>query len=367
MSTTCRTPGDTPSPTTMRRGDPLDEMLAAIDAPTAAAIQACAAAAIEIGERIAVHPFDHDPDDRDGLRLGTNATGDRQQLLDIVGDAVMARHLDRAGVAAIASEERRDAEFLNPSGGIAVAYDPIDGSKNVTTNAAVGMIFSIRPHPGGDDPAVAFMHDGTTQTAAGLVLYGPATVMALTIGEGTHLFALDPATGRFIAADTDLAIPHGTTEYAINASNRRHWTPEVRQYVNDLVAGASGPRERNFNTRWLGALVGEVIRILRQGGIYLYPADRRATHRQGSLRLVYEAHPVAMLVEQAGGTATDGRQPILACAPSTLHARTPLVFGSPDKVERFGRYTGDSFGNAETAPLFAGRGLFRNDHTGTAP
>ncbi len=203
------------------------------------------------------------------------------------------------------------------------------------------------------------MQPGTAQLAAGFIIYGPQTAFALTVGDGTRIFTLDRGTRQFILTRPAVQIPEGRREYAINASNYRHWNAAVREYVDDLVAGESGPRGQNFNMRWIASLVAEAYRVLVRGGIFLYPRDSRPDYRAGRLRLVYEAFPIAFLVEQAGGAATDGERRILDLIPESLHCRTPLIFGSADKVARVTRYHAAPPSIVGESPLFAKRGLFR--------
>ena len=239
-----------------------------------------------------------------------------------------------------------------------MAVDPLDGSGNLAINGPIGLIFSIRPNTG--EPAGSvFLRPGSEQLAAGFVLFGPATLLVLTVRSGTDIYALDPEDGGFVRSTTGIRVPEGTPAYAVNSANARHWSPAFRTYVADLEAGADGLRGRDFNMRWYGALVIEALRVLMRGGIYLYPADHRAKYRSGWLRTVYEAHPVALLMEEAGGSATDGTVRILDRTATDLHERTPLVFGSADKVARVGRYLNGLSYDAERAPLFSNRGLFR--------
>ncbi|HWL45658.1 MAG TPA: class 1 fructose-bisphosphatase [Ilumatobacter sp.] len=288
--------------------------------------------------------------------------GDRQTRLDLIADDLFTACLAGSPVHSVASEEHPEPALLDPAGTVAVAIDPLDGSANLATNAVVGTIFSLLP--AGADP---FRTAGSAQLAAGIVVYGPATTMALTVGAGTHRFVLDRRTGEWLLAETAMTIPRGTPEYAINASNRRHWEPGLRAYVDDLVAGTDGPRRADYNMRWMAAVVAEAYRILTRGGIFMCPADDRVGYREGRLRLLYEAFPIAMLVEQAGGAATDGLTRVLDRTVTHLHQRTPLVFGSADKVTRVAAYcktvlTGDgpSLFEGDRSPLFARRGLFRS-------
>lgn len=320
---------------------------------TAAAIVSLADAGVRIGRELAVAPLLGGIDDV----VGNNASGDPQKRMDLFAHRLVLESLLNGPVAVLASEEEELPTVLVPGAPLVVAVDPLDGSGNLAINGPVGLIFSIRPNTG-ESPECVFLRPGVEQLAAGFILYGPATILVLTTGAGTDLYFLAPAEGVFVRSTRGIRVPTGTPEYAVNASNARHWLPGFRSYVADLQAGAEGLRGLDFSMRWYGALVIEALRILIHGGIYLYPADRRPRHRSGSLRLVYEAHPVAMLVEEAGGAATDGRERILTRTADDLHERTPLVFGSVDKVARVGRYLDESY-DAERAPLFATRGLFR--------
>lgn len=319
----------------------------------AAAVVSLTSAGVLIGRELAVAPFVGGLDDV----VGNNASGDPQKKTDLLAHGLVLESLRAGPVAAIASEEEELPAVLVPGAPLVVAVDPLDGSGNLAINGPVGLIFSIRPNTG-EAPERVFLRPGVEQLAAGFILYGPATILVLTTGSGTDLYVLSPDDGVFVRSTRGIRIPTGTPEYAVNASNARHWLPGFRSYVADLQAGAEGLRGLDFSMRWYGALVIEAMRILIRGGIYLYPADRRPQHRSGSLRLVYEAHPIAMMIEEAGGAATDGRDRILTKSAGDLHEHTPLVFGSVDKVARVGRYLDESY-DAERAPLFATRGLFR--------
>ena len=319
-----------------------------------ATVTAIAAAASEMATVIAQGPLAGDV----GRVLGPSGDGDGQKALDVYANDVFARHLRQAGVAAMASEENNDVVILNPGGRIAVAIDPLDGSNNINLNAPMGTVFSLLPKM--DDSAAAFLVPGSQQLAAGFVLYGPHTAMVLTLREGVHVFTLDPVTSTFIRTRTELHIPRARREYAINASNYRHWPLPVRCFVEECLAGADGPRGVDYNTRWLGAVVSEAYRILLHGGIYLYPGDSRPGYRRGRLRLLYEGNPIALLVEQAGGMATDGFTRVLDLVPTEIHEHVPLIFGSDDKVERVMELYSASVPQAGQRPLFAVRGLFRS-------
>ncbi len=287
---------------------------------------------------------------------GVNSDGDGQKALDVMADEMFFDALKATAVRHYASEERDTVETANPDGTLALAIDPLDGSSNIGVNVSIGTIFSIFPAAGaGED---SFLRPARGQVAAGYIIYGPQCAFVASWGGGVHVFVLDPSTRRFRLVRSDLRIAPESSEFAINASNYRHWPVPVRAYIDDCVAGAEGPRGRNFNMRWIASLVAETHRIFMRGGIFLYPADDRAGYEAGRLRHVYECAPIAYLVEKAGGGATDGTEPILDRTPASLHARTPFVFGSAGKVARVTAYF--DMPPAETSALFGKRGLFRS-------
>ncbi len=266
------------------------------------------------------------------VRGSANADGDAQKKLDVLADEMIVSALaDCVGVAAYLSEERDDAVTLHDGGDIIVASDPLDGSTNIDTNVSIGTIFSILPAAGGH------LQPGRNQLASGIFVYGPQTTLLVTFGDGVLAFQL-AEDGLFHNMDWRVQIPPKTSEFSINASNSRHWTAPVSRYINDCLAGVAGPRQRDFNMRWVGSLVADSWRIFRRGGIFLYPADARKGYETGRLRLVYEASPMAMLVNQAVGRASDGQQDILDIIPTSLHQRVPLVFGSANEVDEFISY-----------------------------
>ena len=266
------------------------------------------------------------------VRGSANADGDDQKKLDVLADEMIVSALaDCVGVAAYLSEEREDAVTLHDGGDIIVASDPLDGSTNIDTNVSIGTIFSILPAAGGH------LQPGRNQLASGIFVYGPQTTLLVTFGDGVLAFQL-AEDGLFHNIDWRVQIPPKTSEFSINASNSRHWTAPVSRYINDCLAGDAGPRQRDFNMRWVGSLVADSWRIFRRGGIFLYPADARKGYETGRLRLVYEASPMAMLVNQAVGRASDGQQDILDIIPTSLHQRVPLVFGSANEVDEFINY-----------------------------
>lgn len=291
---------------------------------------------------------------------GTNASGDEQKPMDLYADKVVLDALAGLDVAAFCSEEADEPVTLRAGGSYVVAVDPVDGSSNLDVNAPVGTIFAILPAVEGEDQLPAILQPGNRQLASGMIVYGPSTVLMLTVGEGTDLYVLDLNTRYFRLARRGIELPTEANEYAINASNARHWGPGIAEYIGDLVRGKAGPREQSFNMRWLASLVAEAYRILARGGVFLYPADNRAGYEQGRIRLVYEANPIAFLVTQAGGRATDGVDNILDLTPTQLHQRVPLVFGSATKVDRVRRYLTDPDLQRTSSPLFSSRGLFRD-------
>jgi len=286
-----------------------------------------------------------------------NVDGDVQKKLDVTANELIFDALTEASVRYFASEEEEAILTLDKKGKLAVAVDPLDGSSNIDVNISIGTIFSI--YRASDDGATAsFFRPGREQVAAGYFVYGPHTALVLTTGTGTQLFVLDPAEQKFKLADAQLRIVPTTSEFAINASNYRHWLDPVRTFIDDCLGGAEGPRGRDFNMRWVASLVAETHRIISRGGVFLYPADKRGRYANGRLRLIYEAAPIAFLVEQAGGAAIDGIDPILELVPSELHQRTPLIFGSADKVRRVQSYHTDPRFTRDASPLFNTRGLF---------
>ena len=294
---------------------------------------------------------------------GDSAFGDTQKELDLRSNAIVLDALRSAPVAFVASEELDEPLALDRTANLAVAIDPLDGSSNIDTNAPVGTIFSILPVLDGvASDESHLLQPGARQVAAGFFLYGPQTSLVLTLGSGTRLFTLDRASGQLLARREPLAVAPETGEYAINGSNWRHWDEPVRSYVSALLMGSAGPRGCDYNTRWLASVVAEAFRILQRGGIYLYPGDSRPGYEQGRLRLTYEASPIAFLIEQAGGSATDGRQRILDIAPRSIHQRIPLVFGSAREVECI-RACYEHAHAAEAHPLFGDRKLFRTGAT----
>ena len=290
-----------------------------------------------------------------GAAVGENTDGDQQKALDVMADEAFAAALKGTGVRWYASEEQEEVVPIDETGGLALAIDPLDGSSNIDVNVSIGTLFSIyEARDGAED---SFLRPAKEQIAAGYFIYGPQTGLVVTFGDGTRQYVLDPDARRFVLVTERMQIPIESTEYAINASNYRHWQAPVRAFIDDCIAGAEGPRARNFNMRWVASLVAETHRILSRGGVFLYPSDNRKGYERGRLRMVYECAPVAMVIEQAGGRATDGVDPILNQSARELHGRAPLVFGSADNVSRIATY--HELPPGEVSALFGTRGLFR--------
>lgn len=295
-----------------------------------------------------------------GTKGSTNSDGDAQKELDVFADDNFLEAMRSTHVALYGSEEIDNPVVLDKDKKYGLAIDPLDGSSNIDTNVSIGTIFSVLPVTGDveNDPAATFLQPGNKQLAAGFFIYGPQLALVVTVGNGTHVFVFSSRLGAFVQAYDSLIIPERTQEFAINASNYRKWEDPIRSYIDDCLAGADGPREKNFNMRWIASMVADTYRILIRGGVFLYPGDQRKGYSQGRLRLVYEANPISMLIEQAGGTSTNCTDRILDITPKELHQRIPLVFGSTREVVRVGRYHTDPGMIGEKAPLFGNRGLF---------
>jgi fructose-1,6-bisphosphatase I / sedoheptulose-1,7-bisphosphatase len=294
-----------------------------------------------------------------------NVHGEVQHELDVLAGGHFLRAGERSGhVSGMASEELAEPHVLPagcPRGEFLLVFDPLDGSSNIDVNVSVGSIFSIlrAPAPGVDATARDFLQPGAAQVCAGYALYGPATVLVLTVGRGVHAFTLDPALGEFVRTRETIRIPRHASEFAINASNRRFWEPAVRRYFDECLTGRSGPRHKDFNMRWVASLVAETHRILTRGGVFLYPRDTKDPAKPGRLRLLYEANPVSFLIEQAGGAASTGRERVLDVVPSGLHQRIPLIFGAESEVALIDRYHRQHNDRTYDSPLYGDRGLFR--------
>jgi fructose-1,6-bisphosphatase I len=317
-------------------------------------IEAIATSAIELSALIADGPLAGIT----GRNGGINTDGDLQKDIDVAADEIMRRALRGAPVAAVLSEEAALPETFKPGAPLCVAIDPLDGSANLANNISVGTIFSIRPR--GNDVLSTFFEPGTAQCAAGFIVYGPQTTLVLALNQSVDIFILDRRAHHFVLFAQGVRIAPDAAEFAINASNRRHWHGPVRAYIEECLAGSNGNGGTDFNMRWIGSLVAESLRILVRGGVFLYPADARPGYREGRLRLLYEAHPMALVMEWAGGAASTGRRRILELGAKTPHQRVPLIMGSVRGVRDVAAiHEGiePMFDNSD-APLFARRGLF---------
>ena len=298
-----------------------------------------------------------------------NVQGETQKKLDVLSNDVFIRRTEWAGNLAGMASEEMDLPYQIPAqyprGKYLMVFDPLDGSSNIDVNVSVGSIFSILRvgddvvNTGRDLVEADFLQPGTQQVAAGYALYGPTTMLVLTVGEGVNGFTLDPNLGEFMLTHPNLQIPADTQEFAINASNSRFWEPPVKRYVDECLAGRAGLRGKDFNMRWIASMVAEAHRILMRGGVFLYPRDTKDPSKPGRLRLLYEANPIGFIMEQAGGRASTGRLPVLDVQPGALHQRIGLVFGSKNEVDRIERYHAEPASTAEDNPLFAERSLFR--------
>jgi fructose-1,6-bisphosphatase I len=318
------------------------------------AVSRLARAAVELADLIAAGPFAG----IDGRHSGTNSGGDEQIDLDIAANALMCSALRGAPVAAIVSEETDLPEILDADAELCVAIDPLDGSANLANNISTGTIFSIRPRS--RDALSSFFEPGTAQRAAGFFIYGAQTTLVLALNGSVDVFLLDRKAGEFVLIRRNVRIPAHTAEFAVNISNRRHWNSAVRAFIDQCLLGAAGEHGEDFNMRWIGSLVAETFRILVRGGVFLYPADARRSYREGRLRLLYEAHPIALILEWAGGAASTGRDRILDLCARMPHQRTPLIMGSTGAVrdlDLLHQGTRPLFDGSD-APLFARRGLF---------
>lgn len=300
-----------------------------------------------------------------------NVQGEEQKKLDVISNDIFIATTQWAGnLAGLASEEM-DAPLpipaTYPKGHYLLVFDPLDGSSNIDVNVSVGSIFSILRAPdavihGEREVAVDdFLQAGAQQVAAGYAIYGPVTMLVLTVGNGVHGFTLDPMLGEFKLTHHNMRVPQETHEFAINASNSRFWEPPIRRYVDECLAGKTGARGKDFNMRWIASMVAEAHRILMRGGVFMYPRDTKDPSKPGRLRLLYEANPIAMVMEQAGGRCSTGERAMLTVQPSALHQRIGLVFGSKDEVERIERYHAEPpQADEDATPLFAARSLFRD-------
>ena len=279
-----------------------------------------------------------------GSAESENIQGEGQKEVGVLSNEILLEANEWGGhLAAIASEEMDHPHAIPnryPKGEYLLLFDPLDGSSNIDVNVSVGTIFSVLRCPDGvTEPTEAdFLQPGSQQLAAGYAVYGPSTILVLTTGSGTHSFTLDREVGSFVLTGRNLRIPEETSEFAINMSNIRHWQAPMRRYIDELLAGKTGPRGRDFNMRWVASMVADVHRILTRGGIFMYPRDLKDPSKPGRLRLMYEANPMAFIVEQAGGAATTGLMRMLDVQPTELHQRVPVFLGSSAEVERVSAY-----------------------------
>lgn len=295
-----------------------------------------------------------------------NVQGETQKKLDVLSNNVFIQRTEWAGNLAGMASEEMDMPYQIPGqfprGKYLLVFDPLDGSSNIDVNVSVGSIFSVLrgPDTGIDVSEADFLQPGIKQVAAGYALYGPTTMLVLTVGDGVNGFTLDPNLGEFMLTHPKLKIPEDTQEFAINASNSRFWEAPVKRYVDECLAGRTGPRAKDFNMRWIASMVAEAHRILMRGGVFMYPRDTKDLSKPGRLRLLYEANPIGLIMEQAGGRASTGETPMLQVQPTSLHQRIGLVFGSKNEVERIERYHTEPARSELINPLFAERSLFRD-------
>ncbi|KFX71324.1 fructose 1,6-bisphosphatase [Pseudomonas taeanensis MS-3] len=276
-----------------------------------------------------------------------NVQGEVQKKLDVLSNEILLEANEWGGhLAGMASEEMDKAYQIPgryPKGAYLLVFDPLDGSSNIDVNVSVGTIFSVLRCPNrngqsGDLGEEAFLQPGTEQVAAGYAIYGPQTMLILTLGNGVKGFTLDRELGSFVLTHDNMRVPETTQEFAINMSNQRHWEPPVKRYVEELLAGKTGPLGKDYNMRWVAAMVADVHRILTRGGLFMYPRDSREPEKPGKLRLMYEANPMSFIIEQAGGASTNGLQRILDIQPTSLHQRVAVFLGSKQEVERVTAY-----------------------------
>jgi fructose-1,6-bisphosphatase I / sedoheptulose-1,7-bisphosphatase len=305
------------------------------------------------------------------VTTSVNVQGEEQKKLDVISNEYFTQMTEWGGHLAGMASEEMDHPYQIPAtlqrGKYLLVFDPLDGSSNIDVNVTVGSIFSVLRAPqdvidsGRDVVEADFLQPGAQQLAAGYALYGPTTMLVLTVGNGVAGFTLDPNLGQFMLTHPNLRIPEDTHEFAINASNSRFWEAPVKRYVDECLAGKTGARGKDFNMRWIASMVAEAHRILMRGGVFMYPKDTKDASKHGRLRLLYEANPVGMIIEQAGGRASNGREPMLTVKPTALHQRIGLVFGSKNEVERIERYHREPNAYKDDAnPLFAERSLFRD-------
>ena len=270
-----------------------------------------------------------------------NVQGEVQQKLDIIAnDQLIDGVKGCKSLAGLASEEMELPVAVRGTGDYLLLFDPLDGSSNIDVNVSIGTIFSIlkKQSPNAPLQTSDFLLSGRHQVAAGYVVYGPQTTMALTLGDGVVMFTLNKETGEFLLIKDTVTISPSTKEFAINMSNMRHWAEPVRRYVEECLAGTTGVRDKDFNMRWIASMVADVHRVLSRGGVFMYPWDKRDPKKAGKLRLMYEANPMSFLVEQAGGASINGTQTIMDLQPTGLHERVSVMLGSKEEIDRLRQY-----------------------------
>jgi fructose-1,6-bisphosphatase len=337
------------------RGEEDRSDLAALLVDVAAAIKAIAAMTAKGALRGALAPDTQ------------HAQGEAQKPLDVLASETLLAHCEWGGLLAGMASQDLDRLYEIPDryrrGRYLLVFDPLDGAANLDVNVAAGTIFSVLRHERGTAPGTAdYLQPGRSQAAAGYAIYGPSTMLVLTVGKGTHGFTLDREIGNFVLTHPNLQIAAETSEFAIDIGNERFWEPPVERYVRECKAGSTGVRARDFNMRWVASLVAELHRILMRGGVFLHPLDLKDRSGTTTLRLLYEANPMALLVEQAGGLASTGRERVLGVEPGDLYQCVPVIVGSRNEVERIVRYHREYDTGADrpyVSPLFNERSLFR--------
>jgi fructose-1,6-bisphosphatase len=304
---------------------------------------------------------------RQGAAGDASLRGEDEVKLSELANEIVLRACEWGGhLGGMVSAELLDVyrvPDVYPRGKYLLAFHPLDGAASLDVNGPVGTIFSILRRPGGAGDAARqdFLQPGAEQVCAGYALYGPCTMLVVSLGRGVHGFTLDREIGDFVLTHPDLRIPDAARELAVNPSNERFWEPPVKRYVEECLAGCAGPREADFDVRWVASLVTEVHRLLLRGGVFLSPRDTKEPPRAGRLRLLYEAAPMAFLVEHAGGVASTGRERLLDVAPAELHQRAAVILGSRAEVARLVRYHDEHARGVDRpfrSPLFGDRSLF---------
>ena len=278
------------------------------------------------------------------LALSTNIQGEEQKPLDLVGNQVLLDFCTKSKSAcAIASEEMDNPiQIEGSTSPYLLLFDPLDGSSNLEINGLVGTIFSVLKLPHGKTTYSGtedFLQPGTAQVAAGYLLYGPSTLLVVTLGDGVREFLLDQESGAYLQLNSNsIQIPPEAHEYSINASNRKYWDTPTLQFIQECEAGKTGVLGKDYNMRWIAAFVGDIHRILKRGGSYFYPQDSKDPTKIGKIRLLYEINPMAFIVEQAGGLASSGLERCLEMQPQSLHQRSGIFIGSKNEIERIEKY-----------------------------